>query len=91
MEKYQPTNYAEFLFKYFDTKQLNIIVPILFVFAVLSLLINVIISVILLAIFILIIFNRIFVNVIENKRILKYCKLNDITTDEFNSMNKTIV
>ena len=90
MKQYQPSEYAELVFKYFGNKSIKIILPIVFILTCIFAIISKLIMAILGGIFIIIIFSRLLSGAIENKRIEKYCKNNNITTDEFNTIYKQI-
>jgi hypothetical protein len=87
MKSYQPSKYGKLVFKYFGNENIKIILPLLFIGILFTMFLDTSIMAIFGAVFVLIIFLRISVNVIENKRIEKYCKENSITTDEFNILN----
>lgn len=89
MKLYQPSKYSELVLRYLSIKGLKIIMPVLFIAVFITSFINYTIMLILGAIFILLVIMRLSVIYIENKRITKYCKENNITIDEFNIMNKS--
>ena len=88
MIPYIPTKYAKFLLGTLHKSVMNFLLYSVMGLIILGLVINNnLIIVIPCGLFGIIIILKLSAVIIENSRIIKYCKINDITTDYFNIIN----